>query len=154
MIVADASPLIALAQIGQLGLLSSLYGTVLIPAAVQREISPTVASIGGRPRWLRLRNVRDVERVVRLSALIHRGEAEALALALELRAVLLIDELAGRSIARASGLHVVGTLGVLLRAKQAGLIEQVAPLLAQLEAAGFWMSGSLKATILSAAGES
>lgn len=83
------------------------------------------------------------------------GEQAALSLALELHAdAILIDEENGREVARLFGLTGIGLLGVLLRAKDAGLIEVIAPILSLLqEQAGIWMSESLRQQVLQMAGE-
>jgi uncharacterized protein len=153
LIVADASPLIALAQINRLSLLHFLYGTVLIPEAVAREIEPTFETFGPIPAWLVRRGIGARQSAVERRWSLDPGESEAVALALEVGALLLIDELRGRRVALASGLEVVGTLGVMVRSKQRGLLERVEPVLEQLEQVDFWMSDSLRATILSEVGE-
>ena len=83
------------------------------------------------------------------------GEAEAIVLAGELHAdYLLMDEAAGRAVAIRCGLRVIGLLGLLLRAKDRGMIPAIAPLLDTLEReAGFWMTADLKRRVLDQAGE-
>jgi predicted nucleic acid-binding protein len=83
------------------------------------------------------------------------GESEALALAIELRAdVILIDELAGRAAARREGLEVIGVLGVLREAKLRGLIETISPLLDQLQNKyRFFIGEQLRREILRSVGE-
>jgi predicted nucleic acid-binding protein len=152
-VVADASPLIGLAQIGYLELLASLYGEVQIPSAVHKEIVDSPEFPGNLPRWLQVRAAGDVQLVATLQADLDPGEAEAVALAIELQGLLLVDELDARRVARARGVSVVGTLGVLIRAKQSGLISRVEPLLSALDAVDFWMSESVRAAVLHEAGE-
>jgi hypothetical protein len=149
-VVSNASPLIAFQQLGQLGLLGSLFGTVLAPPAVMRE----ARSVLERPGWL-------VERALAqpLPATIRRaglgaGESEALALALELRADrVLLDELAGRKLAQRLGLPVIGSVGVLLAAKRRGLIPSVREPLDVLRKGGFRMDDELYEHALGKAGE-
>jgi uncharacterized protein len=95
--------------------------------------------------------VRDTSRVAQLRAELDLGEAEAIALALEKRAdLVLVDERLGRRAARALGLRVTGLLGVLAEAKRAGLIERVKPVIEDLqERAGFWISAELVSQVLS-----
>jgi len=153
-VVADASPLIALARIGRLDLLRRLYPSIDIPRAVLAELVGRPPGLGASlPPWLRVRDVQNSEAVRGLRQSLDPGEAEAVILALELGARLLIDERAGRRAARALGVEVTGTVGVLLEAKRAGLIERIDTCLAQLNAAGFRMSDSLIAAALRAAGE-
>ncbi|MBC3787825.1 DUF3368 domain-containing protein [Spirosoma utsteinense] len=83
------------------------------------------------------------------------GEAEAIALALEIKAdYLIIDELKGRHKAETLGLRIVGLLGVLIQAKKAGYIQTVEPLLIALrEEAGFRIHSALYKRVLQLAGE-
>jgi uncharacterized protein len=90
-------------------------------------------------------------RVAELRAELDPGEAEAIALALEKQAdLILVDERLGRQVAMALGLRVTGLLGVLAEAKRASLIERVKPVIEDLhERAGFWISAELIAEVLS-----
>jgi hypothetical protein len=116
-VVADASPLIALQQIGHLELLEALFGVIAIPAGVAEEIAPSVPL---RP-WIAVLGLAQPMVPMVLRANLGRGESEAVSLAIETRAPrLLVDERAARRIAEALGLPVIGTLGVLLGAKRRG----------------------------------
>jgi predicted nucleic acid-binding protein len=86
---------------------------------------------------------------------LHRGEAEAIALATDINAeIVLIDAQEGRQLASKTGLAVTGVLGVLLRAKRAGEIAAIKPEIALLRHKyHFFVSPALEAKILSAAGE-
>lgn len=87
---------------------------------------------------------------------LDRGEAEAIRLALRFRAqdhLLILDERLGRIQARRLGLTITGSLGVLLRAKQSGLISSIKPLIDQLLAKGFYLSPVLVQRVLEVAGE-
>jgi len=85
---------------------------------------------------------------------LHRGEAAAIALAREKDAdALVIDERQGRTTATAMGLHVVGTLGVLVAARLRGELAAVAPEIERLREAGLWLSGHLIARVLAEVGE-
>ena len=97
-----------------------------------------------------------VKRVRELEAELDPGEAEALALAEEIRAeAVLIDEAAGRRVASRLGLPVLGTLGILLRAKQWGICGELRPLLDELQGElHFHISAGLRNDILHQAGES
>jgi predicted nucleic acid-binding protein len=97
----------------------------------------------------------DRSMVSHFGAEVALGEAEALALALELKADrLLIDEQQGRAIAERVGLRYIGVLGVLLEAKRGGHLNAVRPILDQLVAtAGFWIGETLRREVLAAAGE-
>ena len=154
MIVADASPLIALARIGQLDLLERMYDTVAIPRAVEEEIKRHPRGFEGeRPAWVVGHEVQNRTAVAELMPELDWGEAEAVVLAVQLGTRLVIDEEAGRRVARRWGLAVTGTLGTLLTAKRAGHIDLLTPMLAKLEAEGFHMSAQLMADLRSMAGE-
>ncbi len=86
---------------------------------------------------------------------LHLGEAEAIALALEMKAeYLLIDEREGRTLARQLGLRITGVLGVLLRAKRRGQIEAIKPEIEALRShARFFIAPALESAILAEAGE-
>lgn len=154
-VISDTSPVLNLSLIGRLDLLVSLYEQVLIPPAVYQEL---MRSDAGPPlidrascAWLVVEPVRDTSRVAQLRAELDLGEAEAIALALEKRAdLVLVDERLGRRAARALGLRVTGLLGVLAEAKRAGLIERVKPVIEDLqERAGFWIGAELVSQVLS-----
>ena len=151
-IVANAGPLIALAQVGHFDLFKSLYGQLHLPQAVWDEV---VASGCGRPgaaevhaaSWIHIVQVHDTTAVQLLQERLDAGESEAVVLAIELAAdLLLIDEARGRRVAEARGLNRSGAIGTLVAAKRRGLILAVAPLLAELGAAGFRMSADLYRT--------
>jgi hypothetical protein len=148
--VADASPLIALQQIGQLRVLQDLFGQVNIPPAVASEILPSVPVVA----WIVVRALaRPVNPLVG-QAPLGTGETEALSLALELQAAdVIVDERAARRAAAALGLRPIGTHGVLLAAKRRGLIPEVKPLVNELVRQGFWVSPRLIKKTLLAAGE-
>lgn len=150
-VVSNSSPLIALHQIQQLELLPSLYGQVFIPHAVVEEISPQFA----KPDWLIETQVAGAMDPRIATKSIGAGEMEALALALEMGADLaVLDEKAGRSLAQSLGIHVTGTLGILVFAKQQGMLTAVRPLVELLKASDFFISSPLFDHILLIAGES
>jgi hypothetical protein len=150
-VVADASVLIALVQIGQLALLERLYVEVVIPPAVQREVAPSLPTL---PSWIHAQALqRPLDRRVAEAAL-DAGETEAISMALETRAEwVILDDLQARRLAKDVGLSVVGTAGVLFAAKQRGLIPAVRPPLDALRAAGFRLRKDVFEEILKAAGE-
>jgi len=158
-VVSDSSAIISLDAIGQLKLLPSLYGSVIIPTAVANELRNARPNSPGRNAaeadWLRIAEVTDRAAMKRFEADLDPGEAEALELTIELKAdLLLIDESHGREVALRHGLPIIGVLGVLLEGKRRGFLQQLAPILKELhERAGFWISPELAGKILSAAGE-
>jgi predicted nucleic acid-binding protein len=126
-IVADTSPLNYLILIGNVDVLPTLFGEVTIPAAVLRELNEPKAPaevrdwLASPPPWLILRSVTSI--APSLSDL-DEGEQEALSLAIEIVAdLVLIDDAHGREAARRMGLNLTGTLGVLVRAADAQLLD-------------------------------
>jgi predicted nucleic acid-binding protein len=138
-VVSDSSTLVSLAAIGQLHLLHEFFGRVILPGAVLSEV---LAGGDGKPGfhelttlgWLEVIAVQDRNALQSLDYL-DLGEAEAIVLAQELGAdLLLMDELDGRQAAAARGLHLIGVLGLLSRAKLEGRIPAVKPLVQRLRA--------------------
>ncbi len=133
----------------------------MIPTTVFNEITDvgnTDASAGVVPTlsWIKTQSATDREFVNTLRAELDPGEAEAIALAVELNADrLLMDERLGRAAAMQAGLQVTGVLGILIAAKRNNFIQEVKPLLdALIEQVGFWMDTRLYAEVLQAVGES
>jgi len=154
-VVSNASPLVNLGRIGQLGLLAQLYGELHVPEAVWHEV---VVQGTGQPGaheletadWVRVERVANRALVLALQQELDAGEAEAIALALQTGAdALLMDEHLGRETALHMGVQCVGLIGVLIEAKHRGLIEHVRPLLDALcDVAGFWVSRGLYRRVL------
>ena len=127
-VVADTSPLNYLIRLGHPDVLRDLYGRVLVPRAVLIEMrhpeapSAVRAWASSPPAWLEAMQVRHLD--VSLAAELGDGEREAISLALEVQAdVLLIDERAGRREAQARHIEVAGTLAVLLQASLRGYFD-------------------------------
>ena len=159
-VVADAGPLIHLAAIGQLELIQRLSPEVLVPRAVFDEVVVVGAGLPGAAEvgaavWIRVvAPTRGDVVAALLGGGLHLGEAQAIALAVELRADrLLIDERQGRLTAEAMGVAVVGSIGILIAAKTHGDILAVAPHLLALRASGLWLSDGLIARVLASVGE-
>ena len=163
--VSDTSPISNLSITGRLDLLRSQFSQVLIPDGVRAELermpnpeAKTSIENALRDGWLRCRSVGNRQLAAALGNDLDQGEAEAIALATEIQAaVLLIDEKEGRSVARQAGLvvrGVLGVLGVLLRAKAMGEIASVkAEIDALRNRAGFFIAASLEIDVLKSAGE-
>ncbi|MEJ5311250.1 MAG: DUF3368 domain-containing protein [Anaerolineae bacterium] len=159
-IVSNASPLINLARIGQLALLRELYGEIHIPDAVWQEVVIAGAGLPGAELvadavWIKRHRVSNSTLVRALRQDLDAGESEAIALALELEAeLLLMDEGLGRETARHLGLRFIGIIGVLTEAKHTGRINALKPYLDALrEVAGFRVHQMLYVRVLQDAGE-
>jgi uncharacterized protein len=150
-VVVDASPLIALQQIGELSLLQRLFDRVLAPSAVAREVRPSLPEL---PAWLEVEGPPPSADARIEAAALGAGESEAIALALAVRPDwIILDDLAARTLARRLALPVLGTAAVLSEAKTQGLIPAVRPLLDALLARGFHLSRDVYQRILVLAGE-
>jgi len=161
-VISDTSVITNLAAIHHLKLLSQLYNQVTIPESVYRELVDIEPPVPGTlevqgAAWLEVRAlvnrgvVEHLENDVRLDP----GEAEAIALAIELNAdLLLIDERRGRAAADRLGIKITGLLGILVEAKQKNLITAVKPLMDALIATSeFRVSSALYNQILSRVNE-
>lgn len=156
-IVSDTSPVTNLIRIDHLFILQLLFQKLVIPEAVYQELCeiPLQQKIIREQNWITVAPVTNPELVARLERQLDKGEAESIALAMQLQAdYLLIDEIKGRHIAEEMGLKIVGLLGILVKAKQENIILLVKPVLEKLiEEAGFRIHISLYDRILEMAGE-
>ncbi len=160
LVVSDTSVLLNLCRVSAEGLLPELFQEVWIPPAVAAEFSRLTKS---RPRfqglmlpgWVQISPPVQVPSEVRACPDLDAGESEALALALEWHAdAVLIDEAAGRRAAGLLKVPFVGVAGILLRARQSGLIPAVRPVFVRLRAeAGFWLHPDFEVEVLRLAGE-
>jgi predicted nucleic acid-binding protein len=153
-LVLDASPLITLARVGSLGLLRQLADQIIIPDAVYAE---SVSLARGRPGsieisqadWLIRRTVENQAHVRLLRTRVGLGEAEAIVLAREIEAeAVVLDDAAARRLAEQEGCRVVGLLGLLVMAKQRGLLSAIKPLLDAMRNSGFFVSDELYTIII------
>lgn len=151
-VISDTSVITSLIQIGHISLLQALHGDVLIPEAVQVELLRTHTKL---PAFLATRKAQDREMVLRFAAELDLGEAEAIVLAKETKAdLLLIDEKLGRAVAIREGLRISGLIGLAVEAKHRGLLNSVHELITRLEVeAGFRVAASVKVEALRRAGE-
>jgi predicted nucleic acid-binding protein len=159
-VVSNTSPLTNLAAIGQFELLESLFGEVYIPLAVMSELSfggrswPGVAEVE-RSKWVHVEQVGNRVLVDALRLDLDFGEAETIALALEMQAdLVLLDEVAARSAAQHFNLRMMGVVGLLVRAKKLNLIAEIRSHLDALrQQAGFYLSETVYLHALDLANE-
>lgn len=156
-VICDTSPITNLIQIGYLELLNKLYGKVLIPEGVYYELSEYEyhGRILEEKDWIVVRKVIDRKEVETLLDYLDLGECEAIVLAKESSADLLImDERKGRNIAKEQGLEIIGLLGVLVKGRRRGYFEKLKPILDELiDEVGFRVSRNLYQKILESVGE-
>ena len=167
-VIADAGPLIALARVDQLPLLSALFGEVVVTKAVATELLAGFFAETARlkaalsARWCKQqpKDAALAERSVKLASthLIGAGESSAIALAQHYNdrttpALVLLDDARGRRAAQRLQIAVIGTTGVLLLGKQAQLVSAVAPLLEAINDSGYFLSERLIKAALARVGE-
>lgn len=153
-IVADASPLIALAKLDHLPLLQRVFSALHVPEIVYTEVIndlsredskalKTFLDANGTPHP----NITNEFTQV-ISLTLDAGETQALALAQALNCGVLMDERRGRKVAQRHNIPAVGILGVLIQSKQQNLIKEVAPLLLKLQDENYRLSDALIRTVL------
>jgi uncharacterized protein len=156
-IVADTGPVVALAVAEAFPFLRALYGRVVMPTAVWKELQagaprPGADLLVANP-WVEVLEPSSVPDPLLVESL-DAGEASAIQLALQLDAAVLLDEHRGRRLASGVyGLSVIGTLGILARARRAQLVPALTPLLERLVAAGIHLDKALVDAVLRSAGE-
>lgn len=158
-IIADTGPLIALARLNRLELLTALFSKIHIPSAVLLEATAKGEYVEVEPiRSFAMQHVQVDEAIDnalnrRLLSTLDVGEAQALALARELQCGVLMDEKRGRQVARRRGIPVVGVLGLLLQAKREGYLGELEPMLLQLQDSDYRLSEELVERVFELAGE-
>src|SRR5579864_3517351 len=150
--VSNAGPLIHLSWIEQLDLLAILFDEVLVPLAVRDEVLRASPDVLGVPALraafasdsLKVQAITDRSAVTRLTADLDLGESEAIVLAGEAAAdLLLLDERRGRALAVGQGLPIMGTIGILRTARNRGLIPTVTPVVEIIRRRQFRVSARL-----------
>ena len=156
-VVCNTSPPQYLHQIGALDVLRLLYGKILAPGAVAAEIETGIQAGVSLPvledlPWAKIREVPAPSWPIPRD--IHRGEAEVIALARSIEDTsVILDDLAAKRHAKLLGLRTTGTLGVLLKAKQSGILTELAPVVEHLTDAGFRLADSTREEFMKLAGE-
>jgi len=148
-IISDTSCLIILHKIGELGLLRQLYDRVIITHEISEEYGEQL------PEWIEVGNLKDKRKQQLLEMQIGKGEASAIALALEIMPELIIlDDYKARKVAEHLGIRFTGTLGVIIKAKNTGIIDSVKPFLLKIRETNFRISNELEQIALEEANES
>ena len=147
-IISDTSCLIILDKIGELEILNKLFGVITTTGEVANEYGQEL------PSWFEIREPSDRNYQSIIEASVDKGEASAIALAVELDdCLLIIDDLKGRKLALELGLIIIGTIGVIVDAKIAGIIPSIKPILSKIKQSNFRISAELEILILKRAGE-
>lgn len=147
-VITDTSCFIILEKINALNLLPQVFDIIVTTPEIALEYGQPL------PLWVRVQAVSDVKLQEQFNEKIDSGEASAIALAQEIIcSFLLTDDLAARKFAESLGLHVKGSAGILLYAKQKGVIQTIKPYLEQMQQTNFRISTTLIHRILKAADE-
>jgi len=147
-IVSNTGPIIGLAKIDLLFLLTKLASEVLIPPMVHRELLGKIGSESGQidealKQFLRVRELPPLDSVIETSiAGLDEGERQVIGLASTIKedVLVLIDDHAGREVAKMLNISFSGLVGILLLAKEKGALEKIGPVLDELRAQGYWLS--------------
>jgi len=147
-VIADTSCLIALTNIEAINILKELYQEIFITEEILDEFGESV------PEWIKIEKVKNEKYKKLLDQVLDPGEASAIALALDCDNVLLVlDDLKGRKEAEKLGFKITGTLGVLFKAKQLGIINELKVYLEKLKNVGFRISEKIETEILKRSNE-
>lgn len=160
MVVSNTTPLSNLLHLGQTQILPKLFGSVSVPTAVRDELEAYFGESASwreciSAGWIAVEPVEDRRLVKQFMMFLHAGEAEAVVLALEKNASLvLIDDRDGRDAAEENALKVCGTIGILIKAKATGLISDISSALDTLRQEHvFWLSDAMYREALRLSGE-
>ena len=147
-IISDTSCFIVLSNIGELHLLQKVYGKITTTIEVATEFGETLSD------WIEIEKVNDTYKQQLLEMQVDKGEASALALALETPgSTIIIDDYRARKVAEKLKLNYTGTLGVIIRAKIKGIIPSIKPLLTKIKQTDFRLTNEIEQQALKEAGE-
>ena len=158
MIIVNTSPIFYLHRLGLLEMLNKLYGDITIPEAVRNELEKGYVQGEDVPQlenypWIQIMNV-DMPEYLSLIVDLGLGESEVLAIATNHpSALVILDDKLARRIAEMREFRLTGTAGVLLRAKEKGLIPALKPVIEKLLSLNFRLKPDLVNAILELAGE-
>lgn len=147
-IISDSSCLVLLQNIGALDILHRVYGNILTTPIVAAEVRFSL------PDWIEIRRPISTDEVARLTKLVDPGEASAIALAIEtVGSTIILDDLKARKLAVKLGLDLTGTVGVMLKAKNDGIISEIRPFILSIRKTNFRLSKQVEQEALKLAGE-
>ena len=147
-IISDTSCLIVLSKIGHFELLQQLFGNIVTTPEIAGEFDETL------PDWVEVISVQDKHKQRLFENQVDIGEASAMALALEIdNSVLIIDDYKARRLAKTLNIYYTGTIGIIILAKQKGIIDSIRPILAKIKETNFHISTDLELQALIQANE-
>ncbi|MCB9349913.1 MAG: DUF3368 domain-containing protein [Lewinellaceae bacterium] len=146
-IIADTSCLIIYDKIGQFEILQKTFVDLMVTKEVAEEF-------GDLPNWVTIKEVTDKSQYLQLSENLGKGEASSITLALEFDdSLLIIDEKKGRKVAKDLRIEIIGSLGILIKAKEKGVIKSVKEVLALIDETDFRISQTIREKVLKESGE-
>lgn len=138
-IISDTICFIILSNIGELDLLKKVYGEIITTSVIAEEFGEVL------PEWVTIRNVTDKLRLQILEMQIDKGEASAIALALEIpESILILDDYKARKVAEHLGLSFTGTIGIVIKAKLENIIPSIKPFLEKIKESNFRISAEIE----------
>ena len=147
-IIADTSCLIIYDKINKLEILRNTFVELIVTDEVSEEFG------GQLPDWITIWQITNKNQYPELAKNLGKGEASSITLALEFdNSLLIIDERKGRKVAEEMKIEIIGSLGVLIKAKETGVIKSVKKILNLIDKTNFRISNSIKEQILKKAGE-
>ena len=153
-LIADSSALVALSIVNKLDILEKLFGEVYVPRAVYDEVRKENKAESHKLASYCKDRVLDIQSNANFNITLGRGESEAIVLYTEQNAdFLLCDDKKAKKFAQSFGLKVIGSLGILLKAKEAELISEIAPLVEILRESRIFIDDKTYALVLKMAGE-
>ena len=153
-LIADSSALVALSVVNKLDILENLFGEVYVPRAVYDEVSQENKAESYKLKNYCKDKVLDTQSSPNFNITLGRGESEAIVLYTEKNAdFLLCDDKKAKKFAQNFGLKVIGSLGILLKAKEKNLIDKIAPLIEILKESNIFIDDKTYALVLGMAGE-
>ena len=147
-VISDTSCFIVLINIHEMDLMNKLYGMVTTTPEIINELGHSL------PEWVKVQAPSNTIKQRELESIVDKGEASAIALALEIaNSLIVLDDLRARVIAEDLGLEVTGTLGVIVKCKREGIITSIKPIIDKLRATDFRLTDELEHFALMEAGE-
>ena len=147
-IISDTSCFIILTNIGELNLLEKIYGQVITTIEVATEYGETL------PDWVEIKSAKNKSVQESLEFQLDKGEASAIALALEIPgSTIILDDLRARKVAEHHKLRITGTIGVIVKAKLNGIIPSIKPYLMKISQTDFRISKEVEKNALEEANE-
>jgi predicted nucleic acid-binding protein len=147
-VITDTSCLIILNKVSSLNILYQLFTTVITTPEIAAEYG------NGLPEWITVQSVKQKELQKQFAEIVDMGEASAIALAHEIENnYIIIDDIGGRKLCTKLGLPFIGTFGLLIKAKEQGVIAEIKQVLDEIRKSDFRMTDELYLSVLKKANE-